>query len=72
MRRLLEGRAYSDLCVNGVAFIRSWHLFEAVWHFLENVQYILLKGKIFLLNCSAFKFHIVLFAINKGINDFEG
>ena len=40
-RRLLLGGAYSDLSVNGEAFIR-WRLFE-VRRLLEEIQYFLLR-----------------------------
>ena len=36
-RRLIEGGAYSDLSVNGVAIIRERHLFE-VRRFLEKIS----------------------------------
>ena len=41
-RRLLVGGAYSDLSVNGAAFIRGWRFFE-VWRLLEEIQYFLLR-----------------------------
>ena len=41
-RRLLLGGVYSDLSVNGAAFIRGWQLFE-VRRLLEEIQYFLLR-----------------------------